>query len=106
MGASFRVAQPTQSPRRAIASDGLAPALLFVPFVSEKDPAGWVDVAFKGDEPLGAFKDITTRLAEPANEEGAPVGIAELKALLADPRTKEIYRTELEKYASPRSVKI
>jgi peptidoglycan lytic transglycosylase B len=76
------------------------------PPVTEQAIEGWSHLAFRGDEPLGAFKDVVAKLGEPTNEEGAFVSAAELRALLDDPRAKEIYRPELVKYATPQSVKI
>jgi membrane-bound lytic murein transglycosylase B len=67
---------------------------------------GWSHLAFEGDAPIGPFKTIAAKLTAASNDEGASVTVDELKKILDDPRAKEIYRPELIKYATPRSVKI
>lgn len=86
----------------------LAPLLIIALLIAAAPPRpDLVGLAFKDGEPLGAFKDIVTKLGEPANDEGATVSAEQFRALLADARVaKELYRKELIKYATPQSVKI
>jgi membrane-bound lytic murein transglycosylase B len=67
---------------------------------------GWSHLAFEGDKPVGLFREIVQKLGEPTNDEGATVTRDEFRALLDDPRAREIYRPELVKYATPQSIKI
>jgi membrane-bound lytic murein transglycosylase B len=69
-------------------------------------PQGWSRLAFQGSAPTGPFKEIVARLSAPTDEEGAMVSADELRAILDDARTREVYRPELYKYATPKSVKI
>jgi membrane-bound lytic murein transglycosylase B len=82
----------------------LLAALVF--FARAAHAQSWETVAFRGEEPAGVFKEIVEKLAAPADDHGAPVTSKELRALLADPRTKQLYRRELRRYATPRSTTI
>jgi len=63
-------------------------------------------LAFQGGEPTAAFAPIVAALESPADDAGSSISAAELSRLLDDPRATEVYRSELIKYATPKSKKI
>src|SRR5262249_37511098 len=55
---------------------------------------------------MSRLQDVVLLLTKPSDDEGSSVSAEELRKILDDPRSRDVYRPELVKYATPRSVKI